>query len=74
MDYEKGKLNIAMLESKDQDKVTNISIVLNVVHPNYKTDFHRHIGELLNIDVMIASLGMKKIKTMIEKIKNHPNQ
>jgi hypothetical protein len=37
-------------------------------------DIHRHTGEMLNIDVMITSLGMKKLKTMNEKIKNQLNK
>jgi len=43
MDYEKGKLNIVVLKPKDQNKVTNISIDLNVVHPIDKMDLHRKL-------------------------------
>jgi hypothetical protein len=74
VDYEKGKLNIAVMESNDQKKVTNISIDLNAVHPVDKMDLHRHIGEMLNKDVMITSLGIKKIQTINEKIRNQLKQ
>jgi hypothetical protein len=70
MDYEKGKLNIVVLESKDQNKVTNISIDLNAINLVDKMDLHRQTREMLNIDVMIASIGMKKLQTINEKIRN----
>jgi hypothetical protein len=41
VDYEKGRLNIAVMEPKKQKKVTNISIDLSVVHPLDKFDLHR---------------------------------
>jgi hypothetical protein len=41
VDYEKGRLNIAILEPKGTKKVTNISIDLNAVHPLEKYDLHR---------------------------------
>jgi hypothetical protein len=33
VDYEKGKLNIVVIEQKEKKKVTNVSIDLNAVHP-----------------------------------------
>jgi hypothetical protein len=62
VDYEKGKLNKVVLESKDQKKVTNISMDLNVIHLVEKMDLHRQTGEMLNIYVMIATLGIKKLQ------------
>jgi hypothetical protein len=41
VDYEKGRLNIVVMEPKEQKKVTNISIDLNAVHPLDKFDLHR---------------------------------
>jgi hypothetical protein len=41
VDYEKGKLNIAVMESNDENKVTNIFIDLNAIHPIDKMDFNR---------------------------------
>jgi uncharacterized protein with ACT and thioredoxin-like domain len=71
MDYEKGKLNIAVSELKDQHKVTNISIHLNSIHPVDKMDLHKKIREILNKDVIIASHGIKKLQPINEKIGNH---
>jgi hypothetical protein len=51
VDYEKGRLNIAVLEPKEKKKVTNISIDLNAVHPLDKMDLHRKTGEMLNIEM-----------------------
>jgi hypothetical protein len=62
VDYEKGRLNIAVMEPKEQKKVTNISIDLNAVHPLDKMDLHRQTGEMLNRDVMIENLGIKKFR------------
>ena len=39
--YEKGRLNIEVMEPKEQKKVTNISIDINVVHPLDKFELHR---------------------------------
>jgi hypothetical protein len=41
VDYEKGRLNITVMEPNRHKKVTNISIDLNVVHPLDKFDLHR---------------------------------
>jgi hypothetical protein len=59
MDYEKGKLNLYVLESKDQNKITNISLDINAINYVDKMDLHRQNGEMMNIYVMIVSLGMK---------------
>jgi hypothetical protein len=37
-------------------------------------DLHRKTGEMFNRDVMIASLGMKKLQTMNENIRNQLKQ
>jgi hypothetical protein len=60
LDYEKGRLNIAILEPKEHNKVTKLSIDLNAVHPLDKMDLHRKTREMLNIDIMIATLGITK--------------
>jgi hypothetical protein len=33
-------------------------------------DLHRKIGEMLNIDVMIATIGIKNLQTINENIRN----
>jgi hypothetical protein len=70
VDYEKGRLNITVLEPKEQKKVTNISIDLNAVHSLDKMDLHRQTGEMLNRDVMIANLGINKLQVINEKLRN----
>jgi hypothetical protein len=70
MDYEKKRLNIVVLDPKEQKKDTNISIYLNAVHPLDKMDLHRQSGEMLNRDVMIAKIGIKKMQVIIENIEN----
>lgn len=47
MDYEKGNLNIVVLESKYQNKVTNISLDLNIINFFDKMDLHRKTREML---------------------------
>jgi hypothetical protein len=69
VDYEKGRLNIAVMEPKEQKKVTNISIDLNVVHPLDKFDLHRKTAEMINKDAMIANLGIKKLQAINDKLK-----
>jgi hypothetical protein len=69
MDYEKGKLNITVLESKDKNKVTNISIDLYAINPINKMDLHMQSGEMINKYIMITSIGLKKLQTMNEKIR-----
>jgi len=41
VDYEKGTLNITVMEPKQQNKVTKVSIDLNAVLPLDKMDLHR---------------------------------
>jgi hypothetical protein len=69
VDYEEGKLNIAVMESKDQKKVTSISIDLNSMPPLDKFDLHRKTTEMVNMDAMIASLGNKKLQTINDKLR-----
>jgi len=56
VDYEKGRLIIAVMEPKDQKKVTSVSIDLNVVHPLDKFDLYEQTAEMINKDAMIANL------------------
>jgi hypothetical protein len=70
VDYEKGRLKIEVLEPKEKNKVTNISIDLNAVHPLDKMDLHRQTREMLNRYVMITILGIKKLQIINEKIRN----
>ena len=58
VDYEKGRLNIAVLDPKEQKKVTKVSIDLDAIHPLDKMDLHRQTGEMLNRDIMISALGI----------------
>jgi hypothetical protein len=69
IDYEKGSLNIAVMESKEHKKLTNISIDMNNVHPLDTFDFHKHIVEMINKDAMIANLGINKLQSIIAKIR-----
>jgi hypothetical protein len=70
VDYEKGKLNIAVLEPKEQKKVTNVSIDLNAIHPLDKMDLHRQTAKMINRDILIANLGIKNLQTINEKLRN----
>jgi hypothetical protein len=46
-------------------------LIFNAVHPLDKMDLHRQTGEMLNKDVMITTLGIKKLQTINENIRNH---
>jgi len=61
VDYKKGKLNIAVMEPKEHKKVKYMSIDLNAVHPLDKFDMHRKTLEMINMDAMIANLGIRKL-------------
>jgi hypothetical protein len=50
IDYQKVILNIAVMEPKQQKKVTKVLIDINVVHPLYKMDLHRQTVEMFNND------------------------
>jgi hypothetical protein len=69
--YEKGRFIIAVMEPKNQKKVINISIDLNVVHPLDKFDLHRQTIEMINKDSMIANLGIKKLQAVNYKLRTH---
>jgi hypothetical protein len=69
VDYEKGRLNIAVMEPKEQKKVTNISIDLNAIHTLDKFDLHRQTTEMINKDAMISNLGIKKLQVINEKLR-----
>jgi hypothetical protein len=71
VDYEKGRLNIAVLEPKEKKKVTKVSINLNAIHPLDKMDLHRQTREMLNRYIMIATLGIKNIQDINENIREH---
>jgi hypothetical protein len=68
VDYEKGRLNIVIMEPKEQKKVTNISIDLNAFHPLDKFELHRKTAEMINMDDMISNLGIKKLQVINEKL------
>jgi hypothetical protein len=72
VDYEKGRL-IYIMEPKEQKKVTNISIDLNVVHPLDKFDLHRQTAKMINMDAMIANLGIKKLQAINDKLRTQLN-
>jgi hypothetical protein len=71
VDYEKGILNIVVMEPKEWKKVTNISIDLNAVHPMDKFDCHRQSAEILNRDIIIENLGIKNLQIINEKLITH---
>jgi len=68
VDYERGRLNIVVMEPKYHKKVTNISIDLNNVHPLDKFDMHRHTAEMIRKDAMISNLGIKKNQSINDKL------
>ena len=70
--YEKGRLSIAVMEPKQHKKVTKVSIDLNAVHPLDKMDLHRKTGEMLNRDVMIVNLEIKKLEVVNENLRKNP--
>jgi len=70
VDYEKGRLNIVVIEPKERRKVTNISIDLNAVNSLDKMDLHRQNGEMMNRYVMIANLGINKLHVLNDKLRN----
>jgi hypothetical protein len=76
LDFEKGRLNIAVLEPTTQTskgvinyKVAKFSYDLNQIHLVDKMELHRKTGEMVCRDVIQASLGMKKLHNMSNKIK-----
>jgi hypothetical protein len=69
VDYEKGRLNIVVMEPREKKKVTWVSSDLNAVHPLDKMDLHRKTREMLNRDVMIVNLGIKKLEVVNEKLR-----
>jgi hypothetical protein len=69
VDYEKGRLNIAVLEPKEQEEGHKGVHDLNAVHPLDKMDLHRQTREMLNRDIMIATLGIKKLQAINENIR-----
>ena len=73
MEYDKGRLNTTVLETKEQNKVTNTSIDINAVHSMDKMDLHRRTGEMLNRDVMVDNLGIKKLQVINFNLKNQHN-
>jgi len=75
LNYEKGKLNIDVLEPKgrvikivDNYKVVKFSFDLNAIKFVDMMDLHRQTRETVNRDVMQVSLGMTKLQTMNDKI------
>jgi len=68
MYYQKGRLNIIVMEPKEQKKLKNISIGLNVVSPLDKLGLHRQITKMTKMDAMIANLGIKKLKAINDKL------
>jgi hypothetical protein len=70
VDYEKGRLNIIVMNPKQHNKVTILFIDLNAMHPLDKMDLHRHTREMLNRGVMMENLGIKKLQVINEKLRN----
>jgi hypothetical protein len=69
VDYEKGNLShVEILESKHQNEVTNISVYLDEINHVDKMDLHKQTGEMLNKDIMMNSIGMKKLQIVNEKM------
>ena len=68
VDYEKGRLNIAVMEPKEKNKVTNISIDLNSFHPLDKFDLSKQNTEMINRDSMIDNIGIKKLQSINDKL------
>jgi hypothetical protein len=71
VDNEKGSTDIAVMEPNDKKKLTNISIDLNNVQPLDKFDLHRHTAEMININAMIANIGIKKLQAINDKLITH---
>jgi hypothetical protein len=69
--YEKGRLNIVVMEPKQKKKVKKVSIDLNALHPLDTMDMRRQIGEILNRYVMIPNLGIKKMQVINKNLRNH---
>jgi hypothetical protein len=67
MDFEKGKLNIVVLETRE-NKRTNITFDLNALHPIDKMDLHRKTREMVNKDIITTTLGMKKLQVMKDNL------
>jgi len=49
--------------------VENISIDLNAIHPLDKFDLHRKTAEMINMDAMIANLGINKLHVINKKLR-----
>jgi hypothetical protein len=67
MDFEKRKLNIVVLETRE-NKRTNINFYLNSLHPINKMDLHRPTREMVNRDIITSTLGMNKLKFLKDKL------
>jgi hypothetical protein len=67
MDFEKGKLNIVVLETRE-NKRTSITFDLNALHLIDKMDLHRKTREMVNEDTITTTLGMKKLQVMKDNL------
>jgi hypothetical protein len=61
VDYEKGKLNLFVIEKNKQNQVKHVSIDMNVVHPLENFDLHIKTGEMIKRYALIENLGIKNL-------------
>jgi hypothetical protein len=81
LDFEKGKLNLSVLEPIRQDimspgnyKVENFSFDLENVPLVDKMELLKHTGEMVNKDVIKTTLSMKKLQRINNQLKEQLKQ
>ena len=64
-----GKVEYSSHGAKGWEKSDNISIDLNNVHPLDKFELHIQTVEMINKDVLIANIGIKKLQVIYDKLR-----
>jgi hypothetical protein len=81
LDFEKGRLNLSLLEPNDQNlrsvdnyRATNFSVDLEQIHIVDKMDLLRQTREMVNRDVIQMTLGMNKLQKVNNQLKEQLRQ
>ena len=81
IDYEKGKLNLAILESsgpsihgQDIYKTTNFSLNLDDIPLPNKMGLHNQIGEMITRDIMNTYFILQRFQRMSSQLKQQLKQ
>jgi hypothetical protein len=81
IDFEKGKLNLEILESSgpsihghDNYKATNFSLNLDDIPLPNKMGLHNQTGEMITRDIMKTSLSLQRLQRMNSQLKQQLKQ